>query len=62
MNTLEAMQALGLDPDLTDAQGGTALEHDLIHVRRSQFLWNAAFRERIVAVVTCLGWQIESDR
>ena len=36
------------NPDLTDAQGGTALDHDLIHVRRSQFLWNAAYRERLV--------------
>jgi glycogen debranching enzyme len=35
------------NPDLSDENGELTLEHDLIHIRRSRFLWNAACFERI---------------
>ncbi|HLH50432.1 MAG TPA: amylo-alpha-1,6-glucosidase [Roseiarcus sp.] len=35
------------NPDLYDPEGRLAFEHDLIHIRRSRFLWNAACFERI---------------
>jgi glycogen debranching enzyme len=35
------------NPDLVDAAGRLQLEHDLIHVRRSRFLWNASCFERL---------------
>jgi glycogen debranching enzyme len=36
------------NPDLVDRQDGLALDHDLIHIRRSRFLWNGACMERLV--------------
>ncbi len=30
------------NPDLADANGEIYLEHDLIHLRRSRFIWNGA--------------------
>jgi glycogen debranching enzyme len=36
------------NPDLFDAEGGLTFEHDLIHLRRSRFLWNATSYERLV--------------
>ncbi len=35
------------NPDLYDQAGRLVLEHDLIHIRRSRFLWNAACFERL---------------
>lgn len=35
------------NPDLFDAEGRMVLEHDLLHLRRSRFLWNGACHERI---------------
>ncbi len=35
------------NPDLLDATGRILLEHDLIHLRRTRFLWKAACFERI---------------
>ena len=35
------------NPDLFDAEGQLALEHDLIHLRRSRFLWDATCFERL---------------
>jgi glycogen debranching enzyme len=35
------------NPDLLDAAGRPRLEHDLIHLRRSRFLWNAGCFERL---------------
>ncbi|MEZ2409267.1 glycogen debranching N-terminal domain-containing protein [Bosea sp. RCC_152_1] len=35
------------NPDLFDAKGRLVLEHDLLHLRRSRFLWNGACHERI---------------
>jgi glycogen debranching enzyme len=35
------------NPDLFDANGRRTLEHDLLHLRRSRFLWNGAWHERI---------------
>lgn len=34
------------NPDLYDAAGEMILEHDVLHVRRSRFLWNGACYER----------------
>jgi glycogen debranching enzyme len=36
------------NPDFYDASGRVTLEHDLIHLRRSRFLWNAVCFERLV--------------
>jgi glycogen debranching enzyme len=36
------------NPDIYDATGRLALRHDLIHVRRLRFLWNATCFERLV--------------
>ena len=35
------------NPDLFDGEGRLLLEHDLLHLRRSRFLWNGACHERI---------------
>ena len=35
------------NPDLYDAGGQLVLEHDVIHIRRSRFLWNATCFERL---------------
>jgi glycogen debranching enzyme len=35
------------NPDLYDPDGRLVYEHDLIHIQRSRFLWNAACFERI---------------
>ncbi|MGO4155427.1 amylo-alpha-1,6-glucosidase [Cupriavidus sp. YAF13] len=35
------------NPDLFDEDGKVRLEHDLIHLRRSRFLWNGACYERL---------------
>jgi glycogen debranching enzyme len=35
------------NPDLYDAKGRLALEHDLVHIRRSCFLWRATCFERL---------------
>ena len=35
------------NPDLIDSGGMLILEHDLLHLRRSRFLWNAACYERL---------------
>ncbi|HET9904397.1 MAG TPA: amylo-alpha-1,6-glucosidase [Xanthobacteraceae bacterium] len=35
------------NPDLYDSARRLTLEHDLIHIRRSRFLWNAAWYERL---------------
>lgn len=35
------------NPDLFDAEGRLVLEHDLLHLRRSRFLWNGTCHERI---------------
>jgi len=35
------------NPDLFDATGQLVLEHDLLHLRRSRFLWNGACHERL---------------
>jgi glycogen debranching enzyme len=35
------------NPDLKDASGKTILAHDLIHIRRSRFLWNGGCYERV---------------
>ncbi|WP_414652762.1 glycogen debranching N-terminal domain-containing protein [Hansschlegelia sp.] len=35
------------NPDLHGPGGEVRLEHDLVHIRRSRFLWNAAVHERI---------------
>jgi glycogen debranching enzyme len=35
------------NPDLFDLAGQRVLDHDLIHVRRSRFLWNATCFERL---------------
>jgi len=35
------------NPDLFDDKGKLVLEHDLIHLRRSRFLWNARCYERL---------------
>jgi glycogen debranching enzyme len=35
------------NPDLFDLAGQRVLDHDLIHIRRSRFLWNAACFERL---------------
>ncbi len=34
------------NPDLFDAAGQMILEHDILHIRRSRFLWNGACYER----------------
>ncbi|MBS7810161.1 amylo-alpha-1,6-glucosidase [Roseococcus pinisoli] len=36
------------NPDLFDANGAMVLGHDLVHLRRSRFLWNATSFERLV--------------
>ena len=36
------------NPDLLDGAGRLLVEHDLVHLRRSLFLWNAACYERLV--------------
>src|SRR5690606_23851262 len=36
------------NPDLFDEKGRLVLGHDLIHLRRSRFLWNASCFERLV--------------
>lgn len=36
------------NPDVYDQTGLLALEHDIIHVRRSRFLWNGSCFERLV--------------
>jgi glycogen debranching enzyme len=36
------------NPDLADANGNRSAEHNLIHIRRSRFLWNGACFERIL--------------
>ncbi|TXH33174.1 MAG: amylo-alpha-1,6-glucosidase [Rhodospirillaceae bacterium] len=35
------------NPDLCDANGKLVLEHDVLHLRRSRFLWNGACYERL---------------
>ncbi|WP_149538048.1 amylo-alpha-1,6-glucosidase [Siccirubricoccus phaeus] len=35
------------NPDLFDAEGRIVLEHDLVHLRRSRFLWSGACHERL---------------
>jgi len=35
------------NPDLFDSRGKLILEHDLLHLRRSRFLWNGAWYERL---------------
>ena len=35
------------NPDILDAQGRTIVEHDLLHIRRSRFLWQARSYERL---------------
>jgi glycogen debranching enzyme len=35
------------NPDLNDAAGKLSLAHDLIHIRRSRFLWNGGCYERM---------------
>ncbi|TCR65236.1 amylo-alpha-1,6-glucosidase [Rhizobium sp. BK376] len=35
------------NPDLFDERGKLTLEHDLIHMRRTRFLWNAGCYERL---------------
>jgi glycogen debranching enzyme len=35
------------NPDLHDASGALVLEHDLIHIRRSRFLWQETCYERL---------------
>jgi glycogen debranching enzyme len=35
------------NPDIHDAEGNLALEHDLIHLRRSRFLWRGVCYERL---------------
>ncbi len=35
------------NPDLFDAANGLRIEHDLIHLRRTRFLWNARCFERL---------------
>ncbi|MGL4288780.1 MAG: amylo-alpha-1,6-glucosidase [Phreatobacter sp.] len=35
------------NPDLFDDRGNLILGHDLVHIRRSRFLWNAACFERL---------------
>src|SRR5690606_32054758 len=35
------------NPDLRDAAGDLSLEHDLLHLRRTRFLWNATCFERL---------------
>jgi len=35
------------NPDLFDEDGGLVLHHDLIHIRRSRFLWDATCFERL---------------
>jgi glycogen debranching enzyme len=35
------------NPDLYDQAGALTLEHDLIHIRRSRFLWNGGCFERL---------------
>ena len=37
------------NPDFHDGAGKLTLEHDLIHIRRSRFLWNATCFERLSA-------------
>lgn len=56
------------NPDLFDEQGHLRLEHDLIHIRRSRFLWKAACYERIAvrnfaeqAVTVVLDLAFEAD-
>jgi glycogen debranching enzyme len=36
------------NPDLLGANGALVIRHDLIHLRRSRFLWNAACFERLL--------------
>ncbi|QFU15038.1 amylo-alpha-1,6-glucosidase [Microvirga thermotolerans] len=36
------------NPDLHDGTGRLVLEHDLVHVRRSKFLWNGTCFERLL--------------
>jgi glycogen debranching enzyme len=36
------------NPDLRDASGAIAVEHDQIHIRRSRFLWQEGCYERLV--------------
>jgi glycogen debranching enzyme len=36
------------NPDLYDKDGRLVLEHDLVHMRRSRFLWNGTCFERLV--------------
>jgi glycogen debranching enzyme len=35
------------NPDLKDGDGKVSMQHDLIHIRRSRFLWNGACYERM---------------
>jgi glycogen debranching enzyme len=35
------------NPDLADEEGRVRLEHDLVHIRRSRFLWSATCFERL---------------
>ena len=41
------------NPDLFDELGHLRLEHDLIHIRRSRFLWNGACYERVAVRNFC---------
>ena len=36
------------NPDIYDSNGRLRLSHDLVHVRRSRFLWNATCFERLI--------------
>lgn len=36
------------NPDLSDVEGNLRLERDLIHIRRTRFLWNGTCYERII--------------
>ncbi|VVM07830.1 hypothetical protein MAMC_01847 [Methylacidimicrobium cyclopophantes] len=35
------------NPDIVDGEGRRILQHDLVHIRRSRFLWNGACWERL---------------
>ena len=41
------------NPDLKDGDGKIALPHDLIHIRRSRFLWNGGCYERMAVRNFC---------
>lgn len=46
------------NPDLFDADGKIAVEHDLVHLRRTRFLWNGTCYERI----TVRNFDVETRR